>query len=433
MTPSDPTIVAVHAREVFDSRGRPTVEAEVHCRGGAWGRAIVPSGASTGRHEAVELRDGEADRHGGLGVRRAVANARDILGPRIVGLPAPEQALVDRTLCEADGTPNKSRLGANAILSVSMACAHAAAAARGLPLWRHLDAEGRATLPMPMINMISGGLHAGGNLDVQDFLLLPIGARSLDEALAMAADVYRTLGRQLKRRGYEGVLVGDEGGFGPRLASNEEAIELLLAAITDARLTPGRDAALALDVASTHFWRDGRYHLHEGKGRQLDAAGMIDLLCTWTRRYPILSIEDGLAEDDWDGWRQLTAALRERVQLIGDDLFVTNAERLRRGIGDGTANAVLVKMNQVGTLTETLEVIRLARQAGYRAVISARSGETEDTTLADLAVASGAGQIKVGSIARSERLAKYNQLLRIAPTIRSASFARWPGPGASPP
>jgi enolase len=433
MTPTDPTIVAVYAREVLDSRGRPTVEAEVYCRGGAWGRAIVPSGASTGRHEAIELRDRDLARHGGLGVRRAIANAREVLGPRVIGLPATDQALVDRALCDADGTPDKSRLGANAILSVSLACAHAAAAARGLPLWQHLDVDGRAVLPLPMVNMISGGLHAGGNLDLQDFLLLPIGARSFAEALAMATDVYRTLGRALTRRGHEGVLIADEGGFGPRLGGNEEAVEMLLEAITDAGLTPGRDAAVALDVAATQLWRDGRYRLRERGGGSLDAAGMTAMLRVWAERYPILSIEDGLAEDDWDGWRGLTAALAGRVQLVGDDLFVTNADRLRRGITEGVANAVLVKMNQAGTLTETLGVLGLARQAGYRAVISARSGETEDTTLADLAVASGAGQVKIGSVARGERLAKYNQLLRIAESIGEAAFARWTSPGASPP
>ncbi len=423
MTASDPTVVHVHAREVLDSRGRPTVEAEVRCRGGAWGRAIVPSGASTGKHEAVELRDGDPARHGGKGVRRAVGHVRDLLGPRVCGLPATDQALIDRTLCEADGTPNKSRLGANAILAVSLASAHAAAASRQLPLWRHLDEDGVAALPLPMVNLISGGLHAGGNLDLQDFLLLPIGARSYSEALEMTCSVYRALGATLTRRGFEGVLVGDEGGFGPRLHSNEQAIEMILEAIAAAGLAPGKDAALALDVASTHFYTDGHYRLKAEGGRVLDAGGMIDLLCGWVDRYPVLSIEDGLAEDDWEGWWRLTEALGGRVQLIGDDLFVTNPARLREGIARGVANAVLVKVNQIGTLTETREVVRLARQAGYRAVISARSGETEDSTLADLAVASGAGQIKIGSVARSERLAKYNQLLRIEEEMGGGPFA----------
>jgi enolase len=429
MAASDSTIVHVHAREVLDSRGRPTVEAEIRCRGGAWGRAIVPSGASTGKHEAVELRDGDPARHGGKGVRRAVGHVRDVLGPRVCGLPATDQALIDRTLCETDGTPNKSRLGANAILAVSLASAHAAAAARQLPLWRHLDEDGVAAMPLPMVNLISGGLHAGGTLDLQDFLLLPIGARSYSEALEMTCSVYRALGATLTRRGFEGVLVGDEGGFGPRLHSNEQAIEVILEAIAAAGLVPGKDAALALDVASTHFYADGHYRLKVEGSRVLDAGGMTGLLRGWVDRYPVLSIEDGLAEDDWEGWRRLTEALGGRVQLIGDDLFVTNPARLREGIARGVANAVLVKVNQIGTLTETREVVRLARQAGYRAVISARSGETEDSTLADLAVASGAGQIKIGSVARSERLAKYNQLLRIEEEMGPGRFAGWVAPG----
>jgi enolase len=422
MIESDPKIVQVHAREVLDSRGRPTVEVEVFCCAGAWGRAIVPSGASTGRHEAVELRDGDSARHAGKGVRKAVGHVRTVLGPRVCGRPATDQAGIDRILCEADGTPNKSRLGANAVLGVSLACAHAAAAARGLPLWRHLDPHGHAVLPLPMVNLISGGLHAGGNLDLQDFLLLPIGARSYSEALEMAVAVYHALGRTLTRHGFEGVLVGDEGGFGPRLHGSEQAIEMILEAIEVLGLTPGRQAALALDVASSHFFRDGLYRL---RGRSLEAAAMVELLRGWVDRYPVVSIEDGLAEDDWDGWRLLTEALGRRVQLIGDDLFATNPSRVQEGIARGAANAVLVKVNQVGTLTETLEVLRLARQAGYRAVISARSGETEDTTLADLAVASGAGQIKIGSVARSERLAKYNQLLRIEEQRGAAHFAAW--------
>ncbi len=414
----------LHAREVLDSRGNPTVEVDVHCRA-AFGRAIVPSGASTGRHEAVELRDGDPARHRGKGVRRAVANVNEQIAPRLVGLHANEQERIDRLLCDLDGTANKSRLGANAILGVSLACAHAAAAARGQPLWRYLDTEGRARLPLPMVNLISGGLHAGGNLDFQDFLLLPIGAHSCSEALEMTVAVYRALSEVLTAHGFEGVLVGDEGGFGPRLRGNEQAVEMCLRAIEKAGLAAGRDAALALDVASSHFHRAGSYHLREAPA-PLSSQGMTDLLVRWVGAYPILSIEDGMAEDDWDGWRTLTLALGGRVQLIGDDLFVTNPERLSRGIESGVANSVLVKVNQVGTLTETLEVIRLARQAGYRAVISARSGETEDTTIADLAVATGSGQIKIGSVARSERLAKYNQLLRIEEEMgQGAPFACW--------
>jgi enolase len=423
---SDPTIARIHAREVLDSRGRPTVEVDVVCRDGARGRASVPSGASTGRHEAVELRDGDPARYGGKGVRKAVANVRDLLTPRLIGMSAADQARLDRVLCEIDGTPNKSRAGANAILGVSLAAARAAAASKGLPLWRYLDPDGRAALPLPMVNLISGGLHAGGNLDFQDFLLLPVGARTYSESLEMTAAAYRALSGVLTRLGFEGVLVGDEGGFGPRLASNEQAIELILQAITKAGLTSGTDVALAIDVASTHFHRDGRYHLREGVGASLTADEMIDLLKGWAEAHPILSIEDGLAEDDWDGWRRLTAELGGRAQLIGDDLFATNPARLRRGITEGVANAVLVKVNQIGTLTETLEVVRLAREAGYRAVISARSGETEDAFLADLAVATGAGQIKIGSVARSERLVKYNQLLRIEEEMGAAArFAGW--------
>jgi enolase len=426
MHSSHSTITRIRSREVLDSRGNPTVEVEVHCAGGVGGRAIVPSGASTGRHEAVELRDSDAARYGGKGVRRAVAAVRDVLAPRLIGFDASEQRRIDALLCEIDGTPNKARLGANALLGVSLACAHAAAASRGQALWRYLDSEGVSRLPLPMVNLISGGLHAGGNLDLQDFLLMPIGARSYSEALEMTVAVYRALGGVLMRHGFEGVLVGDEGGFGPRLHSNEQAIEMILRAIEDAGLKPGEQAALALDVASTHFYQDGTYHLRIDGGRALDAGGMVALLERWVKQYPILSIEDGLAEDDWDGWRELTAALGERVQLIGDDLFVTNPERLRRGIAERAANAVLVKVNQIGTLTEALDVVRLARETGYRAVISARSGETEDSTLADLAVATGAGQIKIGSVARSERLAKYNQLLRIEEEMADAArFAAW--------
>jgi len=398
------------------------VEVEVRCEGGARGRAIVPSGASTGRHEAVELRDGDLSRYAGKGVRKAVANVREQIGPKLLGMSATQQAEIDRLMIELDGTPNKARLGANAILGVSLACAHAAAASQGLPLWRHLDPDGRARLPLPMVNMISGGLHAGGNLDFQDFLLMPVGAHTYSEALEMTVSVYRKLSEVLCTAGFEGVLVGDEGGFGPRLSSNEQAVEMVLQAIKRAGLSPGRDAALAIDVASTHFYRDGCYHLREAEGQALTASEMIERLARWVSAYPILSIEDGLAEDDWDGWCDLTRMLGKTVQLIGDDLFATNPERLRRGIAGGLANAVLVKVNQIGTLTETLQVVRLSREAGYRAVISARSGETENTTLADLAVATGAGQIKIGSVARSERLAKYNQLLRIEEEMGTAAL-----------
>jgi enolase len=427
--PAPETIARVHAREVLDSRGRPTVEAEIVGAGGAVGRAIVPSGASTGRHEAVELRDGDRARHAGLGVRKAVGHVRDAIGPALSGRSVLDQADIDRVMCDLDGTPDKSRLGANAILGVSLACAHAAAAVHGVPLWRHLDPEGRARLPLPMVNLISGGLHAGGNLDVQDFLLMPVAARSYSEALEMTCAVYRALAGVLTARGREGVLVGDEGGFGPRLRGNEEAIEVILDAVRQAGLEPGRDAGLAIDVASTHFFRDGRYFPREAPSSGWAAAEVVDWLAGWVEKYPVLSIEDGLSEDDWTGWRSLTERLGGRVQLVGDDLFTTNPHRLRRGIDERCGNTVLVKLNQIGTLTETLEVLAQARAAGYRAVVSARSGETEDSTLADLAVASGAGQIKIGSVARTERLAKYNQLLRIEEQLGgpgAAPFAGWP-------
>jgi enolase len=415
-------IVGIAARQVHDSRGTPTVEVDVHCAGGAMGRAIVPSGASTGKHEAVELRDNNPAEYAGKSVRKAVANVMQVIGPAIVNMSAAEQQTIDQKLCELDGTANKSRVGANAILGVSLACAHAAAATRKLPLWKHLD-RGHARLPLPMVNLISGGLHAGRNLDMQDFLFVPIAANTYSEALHMTVRVYRALSETLREHGFEGVLVGDEGGFGPRLAGNEQAIELIVQAFTSAGLYPGRDAAIAIDVASTHFHESGLYRL---KDTLLSATTMSAMLTDWADRYPIVSIEDGMAEDDWAGWKTLTESLGQRVQLIGDDLFCTNPARLKQGIDQGIANAVLVKVNQIGTLTETLAVIEQARAAGYRCVISARSGETEDATIADLAVATGVGQIKIGSIARSERLAKYNQLLRIEEQMGSgAPFAKW--------
>jgi enolase len=420
---SDPTIRRVRARQVLDSRGNPTVEVEVACAGGVAARAIVPSGASTGRHEALELRDGDPRHYHGKSVLRAVGHVRELLGPALLGHSVTEQEALDQLLCTLDGTPDKSRLGANALLGVSLACARAAAAVRGMPFWRSLDRTGQARLPLPMVNLISGGLHAGGNLDFQDFLLLPIGARRYSEALEMTVTVYRALGALLLEQGHEGVLVGDEGGFGPRLESNEQAVELILEAIHRAGLEPGRDAALALDVASTHFHHDGLYRLKAEGGQELRPEEMVKRLARWSVTYPILSIEDGLAEDDWDGWVRLTARLGGTVQLIGDDLFVTNTGRLRQGIERRAGNAVLVKVNQIGTLSEALAVVELARRHGYRVVISARSGETEDPFLADLAVATGAGQIKIGSVARSERLAKYNQLLRIEEELDR--FATW--------
>ncbi|MFO0865619.1 MAG: phosphopyruvate hydratase [Gemmataceae bacterium] len=415
------SIRTIHAREVLDSRGYPTVEVDVHCADGTRGRAIVPSGASTGKHEAVELRDGDASRYQGKGVRHAVRHVNEVFAPKLVGRAASDQAGIDRLMIDLDGTPNKSRLGANAILGVSLAVAHAAAASRGVSLWRYLD-RGRARMPLPMVNLISGGLHAGRNLEFQDFLFMPIGATSYSQSLEWTVGVYRALGALLRERGHEGVLVGDEGGFGPKLANNEQALEFAVAAIEKAGLKPGVEGAIALDVASTHFFENGVYRLRDGDRTADDLARMLE---DWTSRWPIVSIEDGMAEDDWAGWKSLTDRLGKKVQLVGDDLFVTNPQRLERGIRDSIANAVLVKVNQIGTLTETFAVLDMARAAGYRAVVSARSGETEDATLADLAVASGAGQIKIGSIARSERLAKYNQLLRIeeemGPTVPFAA------------
>jgi enolase len=424
------TITRIHARQVLDSRGNPTVEVEVICNGGR-GRAIVPSGASTGQHEAVELRDGDPAHFSGKGVRKAVANVVNEIAPPLIGSDVTDQPNIDRLMIQLDGTANKSRLGANAILGVSLACAHAAADVRGVPLWNHLNRDGRAKLPLPMVNMISGGLHAGGNLDFQDFLLIPIGATTYSEALTMAVRVYRELGRLLDTSGYEGVLVGDEGGYGPELEFDELAAQWVVRAIEAAGLRPGKDAALAVDVASTHFFQRGvaQYRLatpRPAEGGFVSSLELATRLSDLTERYPIVSIEDGCAEDDWLGWRHLTDRLGSKIQLIGDDLFCTNPQRLQRGIDNKVANSILIKPNQIGTLTETLEVIDLARRHGYRPVISARSGETEDSTIADLAVATGVGQIKIGSVARSERLAKYNQLLRIEEDLPGPEhFARW--------
>jgi enolase len=410
------SIKTVHAREILDSRARPTVEVEITTATGHIGRASVPSGASTGRHEAVELRDGDPTRHAGLGVRTAVANVNEVIAPLLLQLQDP--VTIDRLLIDLDGTPDRSRLGANAILAVSLAYARLEAAYMGLPYWKWLQAEPGPRMPLPMVNMISGGLHAGGNLDLQDFLLLPTRARSYSEALETACAVYRSLGGVLKKHGHEWALVGDEGGYGPRLRDSEQAIELLLEAYRAA----GVEAGIALDVAATHFFHDGLYHLKEGGGRIVESGWMVERLVRWAKAYPILSIEDGLAEDDLDGWRLLTERL-PHLQLIGDDLFTTNPGRLQMGIEKKLANAILIKPNQIGTLTETFAVLDFARQAGYRAIVSARSGETEDDWLADLAVGSGAGQIKIGSVVRSERLAKYNRLLRIEE--EGLPFAAW--------
>ena len=419
----DERIEAVRAREVIDSRGNPTVEADVLLAGGGAGSASVPSGASTGSREAVELRDGDPGRYGGKGVARAVANVEREIAPALRGESAGEQARVDARLCELDGTSNKARLGANAILAVSLASARAVAASRGQWLYEHLAmlAGSRATtMPVPMMNLVNGGAHADNNVEVQEFMIVPCGASSFREAVRCGAEVFHALKALLLARGLS-TAVGDEGGVAPDLASSREALDLILEAIAAAGYEAGREVFIAIDVASSEFRRDGRYDF---EGGALDSSGFASVLAAWADDYPVVSIEDGMAEDDWDGWAVLTARLGDRVQLVGDDLFVTNSAILRRGIREGVANAVLVKVNQIGTLTETLETISLARKAGYATIISHRSGETEDTFIADLAVASGAGQIKTGSMSRSDRVAKYNRLLRIEERLGEAE---WPG------
>ncbi len=415
-------IKGVAAREVLDSRGNPTVEVEVVLTNGVSGRATVPSGASTGEHEAVELRDG-GERFLGKGVQRAVAHVRRNLARRVVGMDARAQRKLDQCMIDLDRTPDKGRLGANAILGVSLAAAHAQAAADKAPLYRYLGGEEARTLPVPMLNVVNGGAHADNNVDVQEFMLIPWGLRSFAEALRAGAEIYATLKSVLSKKGYS-TSVGDEGGFAPRLKSNEEAIELLLEAVTEAGYLVGEQVVLGLDVAASEFHEDGAYVFRKSGGGRLSSGDLVELYAKWTRDYPIVSIEDALGENDWEGWEALTAALGDRVQLVGDDLFVTNPARLSEGIRRGVANSILVKLNQIGTLSETLETIALARGSGYTTVISHRSGETEDTTIADLAVATGAGQIKTGAPCRGERTAKYNQLLRIEQDLgRRARYA----------
>ncbi|WP_019587963.1 phosphopyruvate hydratase [Deinococcus apachensis] len=403
-------IEKVIAREVLDSRGNPTVEAEVFLDSGFSGRAIVPSGASTGTHEALELRDG-GGRYGGKGVQKAVQNVNEALGPAVVGLDASDQGAVDAAMLDLDGTPNKGRLGGNAILAVSLATARAAANELDVPLYRYLGGSNAKTLPVPMMNVINGGAHADNSVDFQEFMVMPVGAPSFREALRYGAETFHALKKVLSGRGYN-TNVGDEGGFAPDLKSNEEALEVLLEAIQKAGYEPGKDIAIALDPAVTELYKDGQYHL-ESEGRALSTAEMVDFWADWSSRYPIVSIEDGLAEDDWEGWQLLTSRLGDRVQLVGDDLFVTNPERLQRGIETNVGNAILVKVNQIGTLTEAMDAIELAKRSRYGTIISHRSGESEDAFIADLAVATNAGQIKTGSASRSDRIAKYNQLLRI--------------------
>ena len=410
------TIQKIIAREILDSRGRPTIEVDALLSDGTLGRASVPSGASTGIHEALELRDGDKRRYQGRGVRKAMANVHKHLASKLRGMDARDQAKIDRRMIELDGTPNKSRIGANGILGVSLAVCRAAAISQELPLYRWIarltgGTAAKFTLPLPMINIISGGLHARHNLDFQDFLIMPLAANTMNRALEMTSDVYQATYELVEGMGFT-TLTADEGGFGPPLKSNREALDLLTKAIEKAGYEPRKEIAIAVDLASSHFFEGGVYGLHS-ENTVLKAGQLADLLADWCKRYPIISLEDGCAEEDWDGWKVLTQKLGKKVELIGDDLFTTNVKRLQRGIRDGVANSVLVKLNQIGTLTETLEVVRVAQKAGYRTVISARSGETEDSFLADLAVGCNGGQIKIGSITRSSRLAKYNQLLRI--------------------
>jgi enolase len=415
----------IHARQILDSRGNPTVEVEIGLRSGAHGRAAVPSGASTGEFEATELRDG-GERWQGKGVTRAVSNVNGEIAEQVTGMDAADQQALDRALVALDGTPNKSRLGANAILGVSLGAAHAQAREEGMALWRYLGGEAARVLPVPMMNVLNGGAHADNKVDFQEFMVVPCGAASYSECLRMGSEVFHALKRTLHDRGLA-TAVGDEGGFAPDLASNEEALEMLVAGIAAAGYRPGEDLAIALDPATSEIYRDGAYVL-EHEGRSLSAAELADYWSELAGRYPIVSIEDGMAEEDWDGWKALTERLGDRVQLVGDDLFVTNTERLRRGIESGVANSILIKVNQIGTLTETLEAIAMAREAGYTAVMSHRSGETEDVTIADLAVATGCGQIKTGAPSRSDRVAKYNQLLRIEEQL--GDDAEFPGRGA---
>ena len=417
-------IAQVHAREILDSRGNPTVEAEVALESSAMGRAAVPSGASTGENEAVELRDGDKFRYLGKGVRLAVENINKTIANAIVGKDAFDQAEIDQTMIDLDDTPNKSKLGANAILAVSLATARAAAAELEIPLYRHIGGTNARTLPVPLMNIINGGAHADNNVDFQEFMIVPAGAPSFSEALRWGAEVFHTLKGVLKKRGYS-TSVGDEGGFAPSLKSNDEAIEAILEAINAAGYTPGEQIAIALDPASSEFYEEGQYVFKKSDGRRLDSEDMVQFWVAWARQYPIISIEDGLAENDWIGWATLTEELGDTVQLVGDDLFVTNTQYLERGIEEIVANSILIKVNQIGTLTETLDAIELAKTNNYTAVISHRSGETEDSFIADLAVATNAGQIKTGSASRTDRIAKYNQLLRIEEEL--GAMARYNG------
>ncbi|HEX2924457.1 MAG TPA: phosphopyruvate hydratase [Chloroflexota bacterium] len=405
------TITDVLARQILDSRGNPTVEVEVVLDDGTIGRAEVPSGASTGAHEALELRDQDPAQFGGAGVLKAVENVTDVIAEELAGMSCLDQTGIDQLMIELDGTPNKAKLGANAMLGVSLACAHAAAIFLDLPLYRYLGGANAKTLPVPMLNILNGGKHAENSTDLQEFMVMPVGAHSFANALRMSSEIYHSLKKTLKKKGLN-TNVGDEGGFAPSLKSNVEAVEVILEAVTAAGYKPGEEVFIALDPAASELYENGKYNLAR-EGRSLTSEQMVDFYADWVRQYPIISIEDGLAEDDWQGWAMLTKTIGDKVQLVGDDLFVTNTNRLKRGIQEGTANSILIKVNQIGTLTETMDAIQMAMRAGYTAVVSHRSGETEDTTIADLSVATNSGQIKTGAPARGERVAKYNQLLRI--------------------
>jgi enolase len=405
-------IADVFAREILDSRGNPTIEVEVILETGAMGRAAVPSGASTGKREAVELRDGDKKRYMGKGVQKAVENVNDEIGPQLMGLESSEQAFIDKMMIEMDGTENKGKLGANAILGVSLAVAKASAEEAGMPLYRYIGGVNAKEMPVPQMNILNGGAHADNNVDIQEFLIMPVGAKNITNAVRMGAEVFHSLKSVLKAKGYN-TSVGDEGGFAPNLKSNEEAVEMILAGIEKAGYKPGKDVMLAIDAAASEFYEKGVYVFKKSDKSKKSSNDMIKFYETWVKKYPIISIEDGLAEGDWEGWKNLTAALGKKVQIVGDDIFVTNPKILKKGIEQGIANSILIKLNQIGTLTETLDTIDMAKKAGYTNVISHRSGETEDTTLADLAVATNAGQIKTGSLSRTDRVAKYNQLIRI--------------------
>jgi enolase 1/2/3 len=419
-------IVDIKAREILDSRGNPTVQVDVRLRGGVFGTAAVPSGASTGVHEALELRDGDSKRYGGKGVLKAVANANGTIAAKLKGADASNQRAIDQSMIEMDGTANKSKLGANAMLGVSLAVAHAAAAAKGVPLYLYLNPDARV-MPVPMMNVVNGGRHADSNVDMQEFMIVPAGAGNMADAVRMGSEIFHALAGVLKKRGHS-TNVGDEGGFAPNLKSNEEPIEVILEAIAKAGYRPGIDVSIALDPASSEFYDDGKYVFARGDKSARSAEQMVEFYAAWLRKYPIVSIEDGLAEDDWAGWKILTRELGGKTQLVGDDVFVTNPSFLKLGIDERVANSILIKLNQIGTLTETLDTIEMARAAGYSSVISHRSGETEDTTIADLAVAAGAGQIKTGSMSRGERTAKYNRLIRIAEEL--GAKATYPGAAA---